>query len=114
MNELMTPATSVTDDAANMLATVDAFLADGQERRYELAAVLALIDMEPTADEVAQMGALIREDYETAVRVLSVPQQRQTGFSAHDRLAVVGRLGAVRDRRLGVLRLADEVLHQAH
>lgn len=117
MTDLMTrliaakrEALKASDDVTNMLATVDAFLSDGQERRYELTAALALIDMMPTEDELHAMHQLVLEDYDAAIRLLSLPQQRGIDFGSDNRLAVIGRLGAARDRRLDVIRLSSEVL----
>lgn len=113
MNRILTAkreALKTSEDVTSMLATADLFLSDGLERRHELAAVLALIDMEPDADELAAMRQLVAEDYDASIRVLSLPQQRSMDFQASNKLAVIGRLGKVRDRRLDVIRLAGEVL----
>ena len=100
------------DDITMLLVIVDGMLSAGVERKHLLAATTYLLTMEPTPAELDALEKATYADYESELRVAQLPRQAGTD-SAVDRATMEAALLQVRDRRLEVIQLAAEALHEA-
>lgn len=100
------------DDITMLLVIVDGLLSAGVERKHLLAATAYLLTLEPTPAELDALEKAVHADYEAELKVAQLP--RQTGATSDDdRATMAAALLQVRDRRLEVIQLAAEALHEA-
>jgi hypothetical protein len=116
MNEYIelvtTEVVTEPDDITMLLVIVDGLLSAGVERKHLLAATTYLLTLEPTPAELDALEKATYADYEAELKVAQLP--RQTGVTSdEDRATMAAALLQVRDRRLEVIQLAAEALHEA-